>query len=385
MNIKRTKKPEARFDMKYVSTLGIKTYGDSNLYPQTLRDIVDSSPTGRTCIERRATYIEGNGLASQILADTVCNLAGHTVDDVHHLCAEDIAYYDGFALHVNYNLQGEVVSLAHIPFEDCRLKEEDADGIISHIIVHPDWRGRLTRNGRAVKVTSDEVRRFPIFNPDPEVVQQQILTAGGIEFYCGQILYVSRAGRNAYPIPLVDVVLTDMSTDEGLSNVNNRNVRSNFLTAGMLVTKRGQSGDDSDNGFTQEFERLQGDMNALKMMQVEVETDEDIPEFVPFKTTNYDKEFTATTSSVIENIYAALNQEMFARLRKGSIGFSGDLANDVKREYCEQVTKQQRMLQRAYRQVFEHWAPNTVPYNSVADVAIEPLFKSVSNNEEASN
>lgn len=58
MNVKHTKKPETRVDVKYLSSLGIKTYGDNNLYPQTVRDIVDSSPTGRTCVERRSTYIE---------------------------------------------------------------------------------------------------------------------------------------------------------------------------------------------------------------------------------------------------------------------------------------------------------------------------------------
>ena len=73
MNVKHTKKPETRVDVKYLSSLGIKTYGDNNLYPQTVRDIVDSSPTGRTCVERRSTYIEGNGLASQALAETVCD------------------------------------------------------------------------------------------------------------------------------------------------------------------------------------------------------------------------------------------------------------------------------------------------------------------------
>ena len=91
MNVKHTKKPETRVDVKYLSSLGIKTYGDNNLYPQTVRDIVDSSPTGRTCVERRSTYIEGNGLASQALAETVCDTRGNTVDDVHHLCADDVA------------------------------------------------------------------------------------------------------------------------------------------------------------------------------------------------------------------------------------------------------------------------------------------------------
>lgn len=388
MNVKHTKKPETRVDVKYLSSLGIKTYGDNNLYPQTVRDIVDSSPTGRTCVERRSTYIEGNGLASQALAETVCDTRGNTVDDVHHLCADDVAYQDGLALHVNYNILGQIVSMAHVPFENCRLEEEDDDGIISHIVVHPDWRGKKTRGGKAVKVTIETIEVFPVFNPLPDVVQLQIQAAGGIEFYKGQILYISRAGRNVYPLPLVDVVLTDMSTDEGLSNVNNRNVRNNFLTAGMLITKRGQGsstvdgdkdGVSSDDGFTEEFEKLQGDTNSLKIMQVEIETDEDKPEFVPFKTNNYDKEFTATTKAVTDNIYAALNQETFGRLRSGNIGFTGDLANDVKREYCEQVAKQQRMLSRAYQAIFSHWEPNTIPYTGAGDAAIEPLVKSIAN------
>ena len=156
----------------------------------------------------------------------------------------------------------------------------------------------------------------------------------------------------------------------------------------MLITKRGQGsstvdgdkdGASSDDGFTEEFEKLQGDTNSLKIMQVEIETDEDKPEFVPFKTNNYDKEFTATTKAVTDNIYAALNQETFGRLRSGSIGFTGDLANDVKREYCEQVAKQQRMLSRAYRAIFSHWEPNTIPYTGAGDAAIEPLVKSIAN------
>ena len=92
--------------------------------------------------------------------------------------------------------------MAHVPFENCRLEEEDDDGVISHIVVHPDWRGKKTRGGKAVKVTIETIEVFPVFNPSPDVVQLQIQAAGGIEFYKGQILYISRAGRNAYPLPL---------------------------------------------------------------------------------------------------------------------------------------------------------------------------------------
>jgi hypothetical protein len=380
MNVKHTKKPEQRIDIRFLSSLGIKTYGDTNLYPQQVRDIIRASPTGRTCVERRATYIEGNGLASSDLSNFKCDAFGTTVDDVHSRNSDDLAYNDGAALHMNYNILGDIVSMSHVPFENCRLEEEDEEGVISHIVVHPDWRGKKTRGGKAVKVSLDTIDVIPVFNPDPEVVQAQIMAAGGIEFYKGQILYISSAGL-AYPIPKCDSVLTDMSTDEGVSNINNRNVRNNFQTAGMVITKRGQSTDDKeDMGFTSSLEALQGDTNALKLIHVEIETDEDKPEYVPLRTANFDKEYTETTKTVVGNIYAAFNQEMFGRLRSGSLGFSGEIAKDVKLEYCEQMTKQQRMLSRAYQIIFERWDPTAgLPYTSPKDVVIEPLIKAVKN------
>lgn len=396
MNIKRTKKAETRIDVKYLSSLGIKTYGDNNLYPQDVRNIVLSSPAGRTCAERRATYIEGNGLTSQHLADTRCNDAGETFDDVHSALANDCGFCDGIAIHVNYNIAGEIVSMAHVPFESCRLEEEDDNGIISHIVVHPDWRGKRTRNGRSVKVNVGTIEVFPIFNPDPEIVQSQIIKAGGIEFYKGQILYVTNAGRNRYATPIFDAALTDMSTDEGLCNVNNRNVRNNFLSGGILWVKRGQAAPDSnddaeqsiggtkDDDFIDQIEQLQGDTNACKIGVCIGETDEDKPELISFAPKNFDKEFTVTTNTIVTNIYAAFNQEMFCRLRMGSIGFSGVLANDIKREYCEQVTKQQRMLSRAYRDILSHWTPDdALPYHSPEDIKVEPLIKSISNDTQS--
>ena len=104
-----------------------------------------------------------------------------------------------------------------------------------------------------------------------------------------------------------------------------------------------------------------------------------MPEFKSFDSKNYDKEFTASSAKFIDDIYARFNQEQFARLRSGSIGFSGELANDVKREYAEQVTKQQRMITRAYRSVVEHWAVGVLPYQGVQDIMIEPLIKAIDN------
>lgn len=381
MNVGSLKVAEDRVEMPYLSKLGIKSYGKGNLYPQEVRNIVLASANARNCFERRATYIEGNGIASAELADAVCSLNGDKVDDLVAKCAADLAMYDGIALHINYNVFGQIVSVEHIPFEDCRLEEPNEDGIVEHIVVHPDWSGKTTVDGKVQKVSNESVRRFPTFAPGDAI--EQIEAVGGIEAYNGQVLYITRSGRLEYTTPIFDAALTDMSTDEGLANVNNRNVRNNFLSGGMLFVTRGALGQVEEEDFFEQITRLQGDQNACKIAVVVGSTEDDRPQFVPFNSANFDKEFTATAEAIVANIYASFNQDMFYRMRQGSIGFSGQIAGEVKLEYCEQVAKSQRMLSRVLYTIFEHWTTAApLPYRSREDVVIEPLYKSTSNNGE---
>ena len=282
------KKSKRRIDTSYIKRLNIQSYGDDNLYPQSLRMIIANSSTGSECAERYASFIEGNGFRDVFFSETVINRRGDTADDIHALVCQDVADYDGLALHVNYNIMGEIVEIHHVPFENCRLQEEDDNGYIAKITVHPDWTGKKTRNGKTIKVDEKNVDKIDVFNPRKEVILSQIEAAGGIEFYKGQILWVSGMGRNQYPRSRADRVVTEMSTDEGLSNVKYRNVRNNFMPSGMLITKRGQSaeGDEADNGDTEMSEtlkQLQGDTNACKLLEIEVGCDEEAPSFVPLQ------------------------------------------------------------------------------------------------------
>lgn len=374
MTIKDIKKPKERFEVAYCRRLSVQQWGDNNLYPQELRNVINSSRNGRTCVDRKAAYVEGNGLASQALSAFVCNIAGDAVDDVLHAISEDVAYYDAFALHVNYDVQGRIVSVAHVPFEQCRLAEPDSYGVVREVLLHPDWVGNTTRNGNRVRVNEEAVERFPVFDPRPGVVMREIERAGGIDGYRGQIVYISRAGRNAYPMPIADVIIPDMSTDEGLATISHRNVRCNFTPAGMLILKRGQGANSDNDDTAEQVARLQGDEKTGKILVAEIDTPEDKPEFVNFSGENYDKAFTETAKDVVDNIYAVFNQEGFARLRTGSIGFTGDLINDVKVEYAQQVKRYQRMISRTLKVIFENWASGA-PYAGAADVEIEPLYQ----------
>lgn len=369
------KKSSKRIDTTYVSSLGIQTYGEDNLYPQVLNNIIAASSTGSGCVERLANFIEGNGLRNLDLSELVINRKGDTMDDLHTLICSDVAKFNGFAIHVNYNIFGQIVELQYVPFENCRLVEEDDNGYVSHIVLHPDWTGAKTRNGKLLRVDKRNCDYINVFNPNKEVVMAQIEAVGGIEYYNGQLLWVSMAGKNTYPTGKGDSVATEMSTDEGLSNVKYRNVRNNFLPAAMIITKRGSNlenysdrpsmqGDD----FSDTLVHLQGDTNAGKLMEITLENDEEKPEVVHLNAQNYDKEFTVTDSSVIERIYSAFGQEAWYCIRIGKVGFSGDILEDAFEYYNSIVSKQQRLIERTFRAIFKHW------HTPVADdFSVEPL------------
>lgn len=365
------KKSSPRINTVYLQSFNIQAYGNDNLYPQTLRDIISASPTGSECSDRYASFIEGDGFNNLSFSEAVVNRRGDTADDIHTLVCKDIALYNGFALHVNYNVMGQIVELQHIPFENCRLLEPDSTGYVAKIAIHPDWTGRKTRAGRSIRVEKSNVDYIDIFNPLKEVVQAQIEASGGIESYKGQVLWVSMAGKGTYPAGKADSVATDMSTDEGLSNIKYRNARHNFMPAGLFITKEGQQAqNDDDEGFSDTLYKLQGDINVGKIMEVSVGSDEEKPEFVSLETKNYDKDFTVTEASTTERIYSAYGQEPWYCIRVGKIGFSGDILSDAFEYYNSIVSKQQRTIERTFKRVFSYWFETI---NISGDYSVKPL------------
>ena len=361
MNVKTAKKPKPRVEDNYSSRFNVETYGEDNLYPQNLQRIVQASGTATLCLNRYAKFVEGFGFGGD-LATLIINDDGVTADDLLHDVSGDLCEFGGFAVHVNYNVLGEITSLHHVPFEYCRMEAEDDAGYVAHIKVTSAWTGKKRKKGQLVTLTEEDIKSFHVFNPDPVVVASQIAAVGGIENYDGQILWVSMDGKQTYPTPIYDAAVTDISTDEGLGNVKYRSVRSNFLVACMLLTKKGvpytnENGRSVYNEMisSDDLKRFQGDENTSKIMLVELEDDEEKPEIVEFPTRNFAKEYETTDASVVERIYAQFHQELFYAIRMGKLGFSGSVMRDAYEYYSGEVTNEQRFIERAFQRVLRSW------------------------------
>jgi hypothetical protein len=133
-------------------------------------------------------------------------------------------------------------------------------------------------------------------------------------------------------------------------------------------------------GYFDMVKGLMTDENCCKVAEVEIEDENEVPKFTEFQAHNYDKDFTATTESVQDAIYAAFEQEVFLCIRKGKLGFSGDVINDAENYYSRCVRKEQRMLTNAYMDILQHWGniDNPLPAEPTFDaLTIQSMVESV--------
>lgn len=362
-------KTQRQFTIQDWKQYHIQSFGEYNDFPQSVDEIVTASKTGNACLGIYTDFIYGNGFKDANIGRIAANDRGQALDKVLRMAVRDFAKWHGFALHVNYNANMKVRSVSHIPFETLRLHMPDDGGNVATVAYHPDW-GRRDKYRRTWKAS--DIEWFDLFNPDPATVMEQVNAAGGWDEYKGQILYVSgdSEGIPSYPLPIYIAEVTDMRTEEGLANVTGRNVCSNFLAAGILVDIKDEEQTEQQVQEKQlELEAFQGDENTSQLWYTQVRNKEQVPSFIPFTGTNYDKSFTATQAAVPENIGQAFKQPPILRAVNVGAGFGADLMINAYKYYNSVTTRERQQISEGFELLFGYWwAPLTEP-----DFTIQPL------------
>jgi len=259
----------------------------------------------------------------------------------------------------------------NIPFEHCRLEIDGNKDLTGRVVLYPDWTKRSGKN-----IDDKKIKRIHTYNP--ESVYDEIMEVGGVENYIGQVLYVTTTGDFEYPISPCDPVVTDMLTEDSVATVKHRNAKFNFLPGGILVRKgirpnvlqdgRIDPADpiNQQNEESAELIRsMQGDENACKIWVVDVDADEEKPEWIPFDQKNYDRQYEYTEKTCQDNI-GKLN--MIPPILRGvdvGAGFASELMQQAY-NFMNTVTDSERRL------IEETFAPVMEKFGFM-DTTIEPL------------
>jgi hypothetical protein len=219
---------ERRILVRPNQTFGILNYDMDNAYPQRMLELVAGSPTAKDCWNKRTKFIAGNGFEQPDLGKQLINTNGLTLAKLLKVIATDKALFTGFGIHINYNANFKIASVNYIKYEDIRMGDTDCPDTFGKFAIYSDWGRKTWKNIMRSKITF-----LNAYDPDPEIIKQQVIDAGGWENYKGQLLYCNPE-INDYPLIEADSVWEDFETEAGIKIFNNREVSTGFLPSTML-------------------------------------------------------------------------------------------------------------------------------------------------------
>ena len=192
-------------------------YGEDNLYPQKLIELYDSSAMHHTAIQAIKDGIIGEGI--ELIGGEYINSQGETIDDVFEKIALDYALYQGYAINLIWNKEGNrIAELYHLPFSNVRSGKMTEEDEVIEYFYSSDW-----TNTRKYKPQA-----YRAFDPTDNKKDN----ASQI-YYCKNYT----PGNDYYPLPEYVGAVNDIDLDARVSRFHNANI-SNGLAPSMFVQFR---------------------------------------------------------------------------------------------------------------------------------------------------
>lgn len=331
-------------------SLGIINYDIDNAYPQRVVDIVNGSGVAKTCVDIFFKFINGSGFLDTVFGKTIVDGEKMTADKLLRKNALDYAKYGGFAVHFNYDINGNKTTANAIPFAHCRIAIDEETKAVTGIAVYDDWNREIYK-----RIEKKKIDYINLFNPDPEKVKQEIVEAGGIEHYKGQVYYHGAEGEVVYPLAYYDSELEDIETDSQIKLFKYRNISGSFMASHMFVRygqSEGKDKDGEDGDLVDGLKSFQGADNFNRIMLIDVETPEQKPELLPFTHQNNDKLFEYHETSTQNNIRKVFTiPTIFLDAIAGSLGMSKELDEAV--TFYNRMTQDERaVIEETYAYLF---------------------------------
>jgi hypothetical protein len=347
---------------------GIIHYDKDNLYPNTMNNIIDRSPTAKACLGVMERFVFGRGMTeSGDFWKQKVNIKGLRVDQLVRRIIKSYKRHGGFALHFNYNSLYQKCSVKPLEFASVRIGKPDDEDYSGKVIVYPKW---------AIDQKFDRVKDvYDVYNPDPEIIQRQVELAGGWEHYNGQVWYFGENGEYEYPLSPFEACRNDMISEIFIGAGKNSNVSSNFLGSQILVLP-GTYGELSpypgdrelyDRGEETNYEKeimqmlsgLQGAerMGSIAVIENNIRDKDNNPvkfDVIKFDIQNFDKIHEYTEKSCEDTIIKTSGVPHIL-LKPTATGFSQELLDNYYQFYNEATNYDRQIIEESMMETFKGW------------------------------
>lgn len=244
----------------------IITYGDGNLYPQEIANLIYASKTASAAVEKMTENIICEGFKNEEFRD-MTNDNGYNMDDILEITANDLARFKGWAWIVQYGLRegGYVpVGVYNVPFEYVRA--EKSENYLKDPKIYK-WRVFNNWDRQTVKATQ-VMQNSTVYNTyDPKNAPNEIADCGGLENYNGQLLYVNLCTTRPYPISTFHSVRNEMDAENKNGKYVSRTLGRGFHMC-SIVTHGEFETDQEQQDFTDTLAEMMGSENAGSVLTV---------------------------------------------------------------------------------------------------------------------
>ncbi|WAX06273.1 hypothetical protein BD166P1_00031 [OM05-12 phage BD166P1] len=244
----------------------IITYGDGNLYPQEIANLIYASKTASAAVEKLTENIICEGFKNEEFRN-ITNDNGLNMDDILENTANDLARFKGWAWIVQYGLRegGYVpVGVYNVPFEYVRA--EKSENYLKDPKIYK-WRVFNNWDRQTVKATQ-VMQNSTVYNTyDPKNAPNEIADCGGLENYNGQLLYVNLCTTRPYPISTFHSVRNEMDAENKNGRYVSRTLGRGFHMC-SIVTHGEFETDQEQQDFTDTLTEMMGSENAGSVLTV---------------------------------------------------------------------------------------------------------------------
>ena len=244
----------------------IITYGDGNLYPQEIANLIYASKTASAAVEKLTENIICEGFKNEEFRN-ITNDNGYNMDDILENTANDLARFKGWAWIVQYGLRegGYVpVGVYNVPFEYVRA--EKSENYLKDPKIYK-WRVFNNWDRQTVKATQ-VMQNSTVYNTyDPKNAPFEIEDCGGLENYNGQLLYVNLCTTRPYPISTFHSVRNEMDAENKNGKYVSRTLGRGFHMC-SIVTHGEFETDQEQQDFTDTLAEMMGSENAGSVLTV---------------------------------------------------------------------------------------------------------------------
>lgn len=190
------------------------SFGKSNLYPDKIIELFNTSAMNGTAINSITDAVKGEGIVG--IGDMIVNTLGDTLNDVYERIALDYVLFGGYVLNCIWSKGGDkVVELYHLPFEKVRSGKMNEEDIVDEYFYSSNWAN--TRKFVPVRYKSFD----PTSNKGEDASQI---------FYC----FAYTPGNMIYPLPSYVGALNDIQLDARISRYHNSNI-SLGMSGGIFI------------------------------------------------------------------------------------------------------------------------------------------------------